>query len=918
MTNKTTSPSKPPSTLRERAEAAVRVTRTDLAAMPPEEVQRLVHELQVHQIELEMQNEELRQAHAELEQRVKERTGELQASERATRESEARLRLSVQSANIGLWDWDLITNESHFSREWKSQLGYAENEIAGHFDEWTSRIHPDDLEQVLEKVGAYIANPQGRYDVEFRLRHKDGAYRWIHAQGDVLRDAAGKPVRMLGCHIDMTERKQAEDALRASEGRFRALVEQTPDGIFVADNSGRYTDVNAAGAEMLGYQREEILGLGIIDVIMPDEIPRLAPELAQYSNGKISRVEWRFRRKDGSELCGEVVGRQLPDGGFQGILRDITERKRAEEQLKRQADMLRLSFDAIIVWRLDGTIESWNRGAALLYGYGESEAMDRATHELLKTVHPLPWPKLRAILRKHGNWEGELRHITRDGREVIVSARHQLIVGSDAVERVLETNRDITERKRAEEALGESEEKYRQLIHGLPTAIYACDAQGYITLCNAAAVRLWGREPKIGHDRWCGSHRLFTPDGKRLPHARCPMALAMIEDEPIRDAELIVERPDGSRSHVLAFPDPIHDSAGAVIGAVNMLVDITALKVTENALRSSARKLRTLSRAVEQSPASVIITSTTGEIEYVNPKFTEVTGYALEEVRGQNPRFLKSGTQPPDFYKQMWETIQAGQDWRGEFCNRKKNGELFWEFAVIAPIEDEHGTVTHFVAVKEDITERKRLEKEVLEISAREQRRIGQELHDDLCQWLTGTEFLASALAEDLAVRSPADEARARKIADAVQQANARARALAHGLVPAVIESAGLTGALRELAANAAEMFRIRCSCEGPETVEARDPVAALHVYRIAQEAITNAVRHGHAREVRILLQPEDDRMTLFIRDDGSGIPEPVPHTSGMGLRTMRYRAGIIGATLEIRPGPGGGTEIACTFSKDL
>ncbi len=213
-----------------------------------------------------------------------------------------------------------------------------------------------------------------------------------------------------------------------------------------------------------------------------------------------------------------------------------------------------------------------------------------------------------------------------------------------------------------------------------------------------------------------------------------------------------------------------------------------------------------------------------------------------------------------------------------------------------------------------DLTERKRLEQEVLEISAREQRRIGQDLHDDLCQWLAGTEFSASALAKDLAVRSSANAARALKIAESIRQSLGRARMLARGLVPAVIEAEGLAGALRELANNSAEMFRIRCFYEGPEAVQVHDSARALHLYRIAQEAISNAVRHGCAGEVLIQLQPAGDRVAMLIRDDGAGIPQPLPQSSGMGLRTMRYRAEIVGAVLEVRPGAKGGTEILCTF----
>jgi PAS domain S-box-containing protein len=353
--------------------------------------------------------------------------------------------------------------------------------------------------------------------------------------------------------------------------------------------------------------------------------------------------------------------------------------------------------------------------------------------------------------------------------------------------------------------------------------------------------------------------------------------------------------------------------------ALEARINLAARNQAEVELRTSERKLRTLSQAVEQSPAIVLITSPTGEIDYVNPKFTEVTGYSLEETLGKNPRLLKSGHQSPGFYKELWETITAGREWRGELCNRKKNGEVYWEFAVIAPIKDEYGTIAHFVALNEDITERKRLEQDVIEISGHELNRIGQELHDDICQCLAGTAVLAGVLAKGIAKESPGNAAKAQEISDYTRHTLDALRMLARGLTPAVIQSeGGLAGALFKLAANVEELFHIRCRCDFTSTVDARDETAALHLYRIAQEAISNAVRHGGAHEVGILLQSHKGRISMLIRDDGCGIPQPLPQTPGMGLRTMRYRAGIIGATLEIRPGAGGGTEIVCTLPKEL
>jgi two-component system sensor histidine kinase UhpB len=131
--------------------------------------------------------------------------------------------LLVHAANIGLWDWDLITNQVYFSPEWKSQIGYAPHEIPNRFEEWQCRVHPDDLERTLQKVRTYLANPQGQYEAEFRFRHKNGGYRWILAQADVLCGTTGTPVRMLGCHIDITDRKQEEESLRTQSEQLRAL-----------------------------------------------------------------------------------------------------------------------------------------------------------------------------------------------------------------------------------------------------------------------------------------------------------------------------------------------------------------------------------------------------------------------------------------------------------------------------------------------------------------------------------------------------------------------------------------------------------------------------------------------------------------------------------------------------------------------
>jgi PAS domain S-box-containing protein len=218
-----------------------------------------------------------------------------------------------------------------------------------------------------------------------------------------------------------------------------------------------------------------------------------------------------------------------------------------------------------------------------------------------------------------------------------------------------------------------------------------------------------------------------------------------------------------------------------------------------------------------------------------------------------------------------------------------------------------------------DVTERKQLEQEILEISGREQRRIGHDLHDDLCQRLGGLQLLGGVLEKDLAAEgSSARAAQAGQLLARVQEALERARRLARGLAPVGLEEGGLATALQELAENAGQLFRIHCEfrAEAP-VVAVADAGAATHLYRIAQEAISNAVRHGRASRVTLGLHRTGDGFELTVSDNGRGFSSTVA-TSGMGLRIMKYRAGMIGAALAVRSGIGQGTTVTCTFSAGL
>ena len=244
-------------------------------------------------------------------------------------------------------------------------------------------------------------------------------------------------------------------------------------------------------------------------------------------------------------------------------------------------------------------------------------------------------------------------------------------------------------------------------LEGISSVILRWDTEGRILFMNDFGLELFGftAEELIG-EPIVGS---IVPASDGVEENVRKMIDEIAADPgKYEDDETENQRRNGDRVWMAWRNTPILNDDGSLREILTIGIDITERKRAED-------ELRKLSQAVEQSSSSVVITDLAGDIEYANPKFTEITGYKLEEVLGQNPRVLKSGSQPKEFYANLWATIASGREWHGEFCNRKKNGELYWESASISPIRDASGEITHYVAIKDDITERRRIEQEVAE-----------------------------------------------------------------------------------------------------------------------------------------------------------------------------------------------------------
>jgi PAS domain S-box-containing protein len=357
-----------------------------------------------------------------------------------------------------------------------------------------------------------------------------------------------------------------------------------------------------------------------------------------------------------------------------------------------------------------------------------------------------------------------------------------------------------------------------------------------------------------------------------------------------------------------------------VIKELQQMASVNEAQQTRNldALRDSEERLRAI---LETAVEGIITIDERGSIESFNPAAEKIFGYTAREAVGQNVKLLMPEPfrhEHDGYLKNYHQTGHAKIIGIGrEVIGRRKDGSLFPMDLSVSEVRLAKRRM--FAGFVRDITERKELEREIIEISNREQQRIGQDLHDGLCQQLAGIELMCQVLEQKLSVKSKAEAKQAGEIGKHIREAISHTRKLARGLSPVELDANGLMSALHELAAHVQKMFRVECSLECPEPVLISNNVFATHLYRIVQEAINNAFKHGKATRVSISLKPWGDKIVLAINDDGTGFSNETKKAGGMGLHIMKYRAGVLDAALDVRSGVNGaGTAVVCIFNKNL
>lgn len=710
------------------------------------------------------------------------------------------------------------------------------------------------------------------------------------------------------------------------DARLRALTEHALEIITVQDDAGTFTYINDAVVRHLGYSAAELLGRNASDFLHPDDALPMRERFRRIMSNdeppERNRFEYRFRHADGTWCWLESVAvNALANPNVNGIIahsRDINRRKANERILSlshaRYRTVADLSEGAVHEFSMNAVGEyelEWTMGAPRVYGCTDAEYRRRGWQAFL--VGP-GWES-DSLVRTQRYLAGETVEFTAqirrdDGHIRWIEVRNRPIAepNTGKFTRLVGVAVDITERKIAADALRESEFRYRTVAELTSGFVYEATVDE-----NGEAQVVWaspgwnkffgGPFEELNRVGW---RKVFLP----TDHAGAIGRRQRIRRGEANELELRMRTLGGETRWVHMAMQPIVSADGTISRYIGVVHDITDRKTSEEVLRTQAR-------AIDVMNEGVVLSDAEGHIHLTNPAFDrmfrrtrgELLGRHLDQLACDPPLDRRIAEFADDLGSRSGAPLVCELTVHGA---REGVGTLFVEATVTSLLL---GGERYWLTMLQDATARRQLEREVLEVSNREQQRIGNDLHDGLGQELTGIALLLRGLENRAEREAPSLSPAIEEVALLVNDAIFTTRALARGLSPVTFDRGGLAFALEELARRLSAMFHIDVRCEADHSFDGKlASTNALHLYRIAQEAVTNAAQHGHAKLLSISLGREGDRGLLRIEDNGSGFTPAQHQSKGLGLRIMHYRTQMMAGSLRIDSARPGGTVICCRF----
>ena len=882
----------------------------------------------------------LKQKIKELEQSESDR----KQAEEALRESEEKYRNIFNDAILGIYQTTPEGRHLSANPALARMLGYdTPAELINSVTNLAIQIYvnPEDREifkRILLREGVVEK-------FETRLRKKGGEIIWVSINAQTVKDTQGNISSYQGTIENITERKRAEEALRENEERLRTIVEASLDAIIAVNAEGQLVLFNGAAQELFQYSEEEALNQPA-NILLREEIGKIHQErLEKFLNTGVGRcghigrrMEKLFRRKDGSLFEAEV---SMSGGRLDGlrlvvlVIHDITSRKQTEKALQESEIKYRSIFENTVEGIFQSTPEgiyiTVNPAHACMYGYDSPEKMIKRITNIAEQGYVNPEDRIRfkKILEKQGIIEGfEAQHYRKDGNIIWVSINARAV--KDKAGKVLYyegTIEDITERKRAEEALRESEENFRRSLDDSPMGVCIATVEGETIYANRAILDIYGYD-SMEDLKTTPVKKRYTPES----HADFLIRREKRQQGVDVPSEYTINiiRKDGEVRHLLVLHREIlWDGEKHFQVLYN---DITERKQAEEALRESEKKYRELTNLL---PQIVYETDEHANFTFVNQVSCSLTGYTQEDFKGLNALQMVAPIDRDRVKNNILKVLQGETITGNEYLMQRKDGSTFTAIFHSIPIIKEN-KIVGFRGFAVDITKRKRAEEKIKssneqlralatrlqQIREEERIMIAREIHDEMGGGLTGLKMDLSWLLGKVGDADSCEERVA--LMDRIHTSNALIDQMIHvvrristDLRPSALDDLGLIAALQWQLSEFTSRNEIPHEFTTTFEYVNIEEDMAVAVFRIFQEALTNVARHSRATKVAVVLREGerslfgDESLVLEIRDNGRGITEEeILNPKSLGLLGMKERVLAFGGELSIRGEPGGGTAL--------
>lgn len=875
---------------------------------------------------------------------------EQKIAEDAVVENEARLRIATEIAGIQVWEWEIGSQAVNHA---ENREDNACKQVTDYTD-FVDRIHPDHKERVLASINKSLTEGV-RYEEEFLLRDDQGDYFWQLSVGQIFHDANGNPAQMIGAALDTTERRHKEDLIR-----FQAdLLDKIGQNIVSQNKHGELTYLNKAAQKAFGINQSDGNNVDISNLLPDNKRIKGHPSIiAALQDGKQWIGEITAHTLYGTSFPIFLSVSPLFDehdeyDGFIAISTDMSAYKEIQDALQDSEERLRLALDAasLVVWDVDlvsGDVVHTIPSSVNVADAAKFNSMP----SILSSFHPDDQEKasfqVMQCIEKNKPLYMEHRFMDTQGTFDWWQTSGKLYKDHNGnPTRMVGTSQMISIRKEAELQLQQRMNQL-QAIYNIADAvnkgetldsIYLTTADGTKKAIGANRIAILVinpeteevefafhdglsatyREAMMDHCTWKGTekeHLAICVSEDNLDTELGPLAPYAAEEGIMSLGAFPLLHKDKLLGKFMIFFDHVTEVPLADRHFVAKMASHVTLAIVksrnEEILKARTIELQTIADTI---PDAIFRIGDDLNMKFANKAVLESSNMTLEEFTRLNAYAFGC---PPDLNKEWVSTIK-------KVIKEKRAYELDFQIedpthgtkhfqALLAPESTTEEQVGSALAVIRDITQERQLQQTIIDISARQQRSIGQDLHDELGQLLTGIGFKIAGLQRDLDELNDDCAAQNRDISKLVEQAISQTRMLAEGLNPVTLEVHGIRAGLEKLALNTENTFGVSCpfTCDDHFIID--DEETAVQLYRIGQEAINNAVKHASPTQIEISLKQTNGKAELVVEDNGKGFTHALSESDGHGLRIMNYRARVIGAAFSIDTVPQQGTTVRCSF----